>query len=134
MSPRIVQVRHIADYRLELTFTDGTRTELDFRDTVTLAAAGEDGNRRIRLCVVDTGPGIAPENQEKIFEKCWQIDSSVTREHSGSGLGLAISKELTQLLGGGIRVESEPGKGAAFIVVLPIECPETVHRPLPSLT
>jgi len=134
MSPRIVQVRHIADYRLELTFTDGTRTELDFRDTVTLAAAGEDGNRRIRLSVVDTGPGIAPENQEKIFEKFWQIDSSVTREHSGSGLGLAISKELTQLLGGSIRVESEPGKGAAFIVVLPIECPETVHRPLPSLT
>ena len=134
MSPRIVQVRHIADYRLELTFTDRTRTELDFRDTVTLAAAGEDGNRRIRLSVVDTGPGIAPENQEKIFEKFWQIDSSVTREHSGSGLGLAISKELTQLFGGSIRVESEPGKGAVFIVVLPIECPETVHRPLPSLT
>jgi len=102
--------------------------------TVTLAAAGEDGNRRVRLSVVDTGPGIAPENQEKIFEKFWQIDSSVTREHSGSGLGLAISKELTQLLGGGIRVESEPGKGAAFIVVLPIECPETARRPLLSLT
>jgi len=101
---------------------------------MTLAAAGEDGKRRVRLSVVDTGPGIAPENQEKIFEKFWQIDSSVTREHSGSGLGLAISKELTQLLGGGIRVESEPGKGAAFIVVLPIECPETARRPLLSLT
>ena len=63
-----------------------------------------------------------------------QLDSSVTREHGGSGLGLAISKELVQMLGGSIRVDSELGKGSRFTVILPVECPETVNRPLPSLT
>ncbi|HSW44102.1 MAG TPA: HAMP domain-containing sensor histidine kinase [Phycisphaerae bacterium] len=102
--------------------------------TVTLRAVAEADRRRIRMSVADTGPGIAPEEQEKIFEKFWQMDASVTREHSGSGLGLAISKELIHLMGGTIHVESQPGQGATFIIVLPVECPESARRPLPSLT
>lgn len=90
-------------------------------------------NGSVQLSVADTGPGIAPEDQGKIFEKFRQLDASVTREHSGTGLGLAISRELTNLLGGTIRIESEPGKGATFVVELPLESPETGHRPLPSL-
>ena len=84
--------------------------------------------------MTDTGPGIAPEDQERIFERFRQLDSSVTREHGGSGLGLAISKELVHMLGGSIRVDSELGKGARFTVVLPVECPESAQRALPSLT
>lgn len=86
--------------------------------------------RRVRLAVIDTGPGISPEDQAKIFEKFHQLDSSVTREHTGSGLGLAISQELCAMLGGTIRVESELGQGARFIVELPVECPEPAERPL----
>jgi len=89
---------------------------------------------RIRLVIEDNGPGIAPEDQERIFEKFRQLDSSVTREHSGTGLGLAISRELCTMLGGTIRLESEVGQGARFIVELPIEAPENSHRPLPSLS
>ncbi len=86
--------------------------------------------QRVRLAVIDSGPGIAPEDQGRIFEKFHQLDSSVTREHSGTGLGLAISKELCSMLGGTIRVESELGQGSRFIVELPIECPEMAERPL----
>lgn len=93
-----------------------------------------DENRRIRLVVADTGPGIDPDQHEQVFEKFRQLDSSATREHSGTGLGLAITRELSNMLGGNIRLESELGKGATFIVELPIECPEIVQRTLPSLT
>jgi len=102
--------------------------------TVRLEAALRDEEQQIRVVVADTGPGIAPEDQQRIFEKFRQMDASVTREHSGSGLGLAISKELIYFLGGTIRVESELGRGARFIVELPVECPETVRRPLLSLS
>ncbi len=93
-----------------------------------------DDGQAIRLVVADNGPGIDPADQARIFEKFHQLDSSVTREHSGTGLGLPISRELCAMLGGSIRVESNVGEGARFIVELPVECPSTVHRPLPSLT
>jgi len=102
--------------------------------TIRLEAAPLDGGQRVRLVVADTGPGIAPEDQERIFEKFRQLDASFTREHTGSGLGLAISNELCHLLGGTIRVESELGRGARFIVELPVECPEMVDRPFPLMT
>ena len=101
---------------------------------ISLDAAAVDGDRRIRIVVADSGPGIAPEDQERIFEKFRQLDASVTREHTGSGLGLAISKELCNLLGGSIRVDSELGRGARFTVELPVECPKMAERPLPVIT
>jgi signal transduction histidine kinase len=81
----------------------------------------------VRIVVKDNGPGIAPEQQEVIFEKFRQIDGSVTRQHGGSGLGLAISKELIALLGGTIGVDSVPGQGAAFWVVLPTQIQPGQH-------
>jgi signal transduction histidine kinase len=77
----------------------------------------EDG---VRIAVTDRGPGIPPDKQSVIFEKFRQLDASVTRQHSGTGLGLAISKELTTLLGGAIGVNSLPGAGSTFWVMLPI--------------
>ncbi len=91
------------------------------------------GGGRLRFDVVDDGPGIAPEDQEQIFEKFRQLDSSKTREHGGTGLGLAISRELAQMLGGTIRVESEIGKGSRFIVEVPVECSKTSYRPVATL-
>ncbi len=94
---------------------------------VTLRVA-RDAQERVRLAVSDTGPGISPEDQAIIFEKFRQIDQSATREHHGTGLGLAIAKELTRLLGGEIGVESQPGEGATFWVLLPIATPEPSER------
>ncbi|NJL30308.1 MAG: hypothetical protein HC898_01020 [Phycisphaerales bacterium] len=76
---------------------------------------------RLRIDVTDTGPGIAPEMQEKIFEKFTQLDSAVTREHGGSGLGLAICRELSRLLQGKIEVVSDIGRGATFSLVIPLK-------------
>jgi len=73
----------------------------------------------IQFEVSDTGPGIAPENREKVFEKFQQVDASVTREHSGTGLGLAIVRELARILGGTVTVGGEVGKGAIITVLLP---------------
>ncbi len=64
--------------------------------------------------VKDTGVGISPKNQKQIFEKFTQIDSSLIRPFEGTGLGLAICRELTNLMGGEISVESDPGNGSKF--------------------
>jgi signal transduction histidine kinase len=80
-----------------------------------------EGDDRVRISVVDRGPGIELDKQDVIFEKFRQIDGSVTREHSGTGLGLAISRELMSLLGGSIGVQSVLGQGATFWIVLPLK-------------
>jgi signal transduction histidine kinase len=81
-----------------------------------------DGGARVSLAVSDTGMGIPPEAQEKIFEHFSQADESTTRQYGGTGLGLAICKRLVALMGGTLRVESALGKGSRFIVdlVLPL--------------
>jgi signal transduction histidine kinase len=84
---------------------------------VDVASARLDGE--VRVSVVDTGPGIAPEDQERIFEEFQQTDLGAQRE--GTGLGLALSKKLIELHGGRIWVESELGKGSTFTFALPPE-------------
>jgi signal transduction histidine kinase len=93
---------------------------------IDLTAQAFEGNK-VRIEVKDQGPGIEPEKHEVIFEKFRQIDGSVTREHSGTGLGLAISRELISLLGGTIGVDSVPGQGATFWVVLPLKIQPGQH-------
>lgn len=73
----------------------------------------------IRISVKDSGIGIAPENQEKIFEAFTQADASTTRKFGGTGLGLAISKKLCSFFGGQLGVQSELGEGSEFYFDLP---------------
>ena len=76
--------------------------------------------RRVRVSVLDNGPGIAPEDQHRIFEKFQQLDGSPTRALEGTGLGLSICRELTAVLRGELRVDSEPGRGSMFSLTLPL--------------
>ncbi|GAB4517939.1 MAG: hypothetical protein Tsb0010_02120 [Parvularculaceae bacterium] len=71
--------------------------------------------------VADTGPGIPQDQQAAIFERFRQVDGSNTRTHGGAGLGLAISKELVELMGGEIGVDSKPGEGATFWFAAPLK-------------
>ncbi len=75
---------------------------------------------RVRVSIIDNGPGIAPEDQKRIFDKFQQVDSSHTRAHAGTGLGLAIVAELTRLLQGEVQLESELGQGSMFSVIFPV--------------
>ncbi|MGE0596344.1 MAG: response regulator [Hyphomonadaceae bacterium] len=78
------------------------------------------GEGRVRFSVRDTGPGVAPEKQAKIFEEFAQADAGVARRHGGAGLGLAIVKKLAQAMGGEAGLFSKPGQGASFWVELPL--------------
>ncbi len=91
--------------------------------------ARREGNQ-LAITVSDTGVGIDPKHLERIFDAFTQADSSTTRLYGGTGLGLSISRSLAELLGGGLTVESEPGRGSRFTFWLP----DTEIRPIESLS
>ncbi|GAC1418141.1 MAG: hypothetical protein NVSMB5_09380 [Candidatus Velthaea sp.] len=84
----------------------------------------------IRFSVQDTGPGLAPEDKDKLFEAFRQADQTSRRRHGGTGLGLSISKQLAGLMGGTIDVESILGEGSTFWCTIPFEKSD---RPVPQL-
>jgi signal transduction histidine kinase len=78
-----------------------------------------DGRDVIELSVSDTGIGMTPEQQAKLFEEFTQADATTAQRFGGTGLGLAIARKLARMMGGDVTVTSEPGKGSAFTVRLP---------------
>ena len=92
--------------------------------SVTLAVGYEAAAERLTLSVADTGEGLTPGQQAKLFQRFSQVDGSATRRHGGAGLGLAICKGLIEAMGGAISVESHPGRGARFVF--------DIHAPLAS--
>ena len=82
-----------------------------------------DKGEQLRFTVMDTGPGIHPDDQTRIFGEFYQADVSLTRAHGGTGLGLAITEQLVRLMGGRVGFESDAGKGSLFWVELPLALP-----------
>ncbi|HXG62696.1 MAG TPA: ATP-binding protein [Planctomycetota bacterium] len=95
-------------------FTPAGRVELRMG-----VAALNPADRTFFFTVKDTGIGIPPDKHQIIFEPFQQADTSTSRTYGGTGLGLSISRELARLLGGEIRLESEPGRGSTFTLYLP---------------
>jgi signal transduction histidine kinase len=104
-------------------FTDEGRVTISAALATDGAAAGDDGPQRwVEVRVADTGQGIAPENQERIFHEFEQIVGATSR--GGTGLGLPISRKLARLLGGDLTVESAVGQGSAFTLRIPARTDE----------
>jgi signal transduction histidine kinase/CheY-like chemotaxis protein len=134
----LIQAKHL-DLETEVpadlprVFCDGTRIRQVIINLLSNAGRfTERGRIRVRVrrsegevavSVADTGSGIAPEDQEKLFAPFQQVDSSIRRRHGGSGLGLSISKRFVEMHGGKMWLESEVGVGTEIAFTLPLEPP-----------
>jgi signal transduction histidine kinase len=107
--------RRIVQVLLNLT---GNAIKFTDAGEVTINASAHNGS--FTVAVRDTGPGIEPSDQARIFDEFQQVDASSTRAKGGSGLGLSIAKRIIELHGGRIWVESKPGAGSTFSFSLPI--------------
>jgi len=130
---RRLQLRYDVDPTTPHVFGDGTRLGQVVRNlvhnaikftppggsiTVSARRAGDDSDM-VELTVTDTGCGIAPDDLRRVFERFYKADRSRRREGEGSGLGLAIARHTVEAHGGRIAVQSTPGRGASFVVLLP---------------
>jgi signal transduction histidine kinase/DNA-binding response OmpR family regulator/CHASE3 domain sensor protein len=111
---------HTDRQRLEQVLKNLLSNAVKFTETgaVSLTVSTVDGDW-IRFAVRDSGIGIAPDQQDKIFDAFHQADGTTSRRFGGTGLGLSISRDLTALLGGSVEVNSTPGEGSVFTLTLP---------------
>ena len=115
MRADLTRVRQVL---LNLLSNAGKFTE-NGRITLEVDRIGINGAPWMRFRVVDTGIGMTPEQVAKLFQAFAQADASTTRKYGGTGLGLVISRQLCQMMGGEVTVESEPGRGSVFTMLLP---------------
>ncbi|WP_440958600.1 ATP-binding protein [Oceanicaulis sp. LC35] len=120
--------------RILQILTNFAGNAVKFTDAGAIAISGRLlDSTQMELSVSDTGPGIAPDQVDSIFERFSQIDDSVGRHHEGAGLGLTIAQEIAHLAGGEIGVESELGAGSRFWVRLPYRlAAKTQSDPIPT--
>jgi signal transduction histidine kinase len=92
---------------------------INFTDAGEVRVTAASANGQFAVSVADTGPGIPEAEQMRIFEQFHQVENSNTKTKGGTGLGLTIAKQIVEMHGGRIWVESTPGKGATFWMELP---------------
>ena len=108
--------RRLAQVLLNLV---GNAIKFTDKGEVAINATAENGS--FTVAVRDTGPGISPSDQGKIFEEFQQADNSATKRKGGTGLGLSIAKRIIGMHGGRIWVESDVGKGSTFAFTIPVK-------------
>ncbi len=135
-SPIKIDGRHLRQILLNLT---GNAIKFTNKGEIVIGAQfvkGAGGQPFLKCSVKDTGIGIPADRLESVFNRFQQVDSSASRSHEGTGLGLAICRELVELHGGDISVESAPGKGSQFNVTLPVEigidCGDAIDKKTPE--
>ena len=116
-----------------LKFTHDGQVSLIVRCAPT-GAGSEGAGNGVEFIVSDTGIGLREEDQELVFESFHQVDGSTTRSYGGNGLGLAICKELIELMGGSIAMQSQFGAGSTFVVRLPLTPEDTGPEPTNLVT
>jgi signal transduction histidine kinase len=107
-------LNHLLDNAIKFTPAGGVIT------VSARAASGADGQPGVEIAVQDTGIGIPADQQERIFERFYQADSSLTRQYGGVGIGLAVVKQTIEAHGSHVVVASEPTKGSTFRFTLPL--------------
>ncbi len=115
---RIVQIlNNLISNAYKFTSVGGIHVEI-------VKTAQMDNKIELFFMVIDTGIGIAKSDQDKLFQSFTQVDASISRKYGGTGLGLNICKQLAELMGGTIHVDSDLGKGTTFSVAIWVELPE----------
>jgi signal transduction histidine kinase len=118
--PAQLPLAHGDERRLTQVLLNLTGNALKFTDVGGVTIKAEAAADTFTVSVSDTGPGIAPADQARIFEEFQQADSSTTKQKGGTGLGLAIARQIVEMHGGRLWVQSEVGRGATFLFTLPI--------------
>jgi len=122
-----VASRHLLDNAAAFSPAGG-RVRVVLRTVGAQAEAGSEA----QLSVADDGPGIAPADQERIFERFYQVSRGASREHTGLGLGLAIVRRVASQHDGRVSLQCAPGEGSCFTLYLPLAVSTTVHRSAPE--
>jgi signal transduction histidine kinase len=118
--PKDLPTAHGDERRLTQVLLNLVGNAIKFTDKGEVAIRTSTANGTFTVAVHDTGPGIADQDQGKIFEEFQQADSSITKQKGGTGLGLAIAKRIIEMHGGRLWVESELGRGSTFFFTVPV--------------
>ena len=126
--PNDLPTAHGDQRRLTQVLLNLVGNAIKFTDSGEIAIKVAVGDGVYTLSVRDTGPGIDPADQNRIFEEFQQADSSSTKTKSGTGLGLSISQRIVSMHGGRIWVKSAPGRGSTFFVKVPVNVEQQVEH------
>lgn len=109
--------------RVFFNLVDNALTAMSQQEKPMLSISGESNQSEVVLRIEDNGPGVEPEELERIFQRFYRCDKDRSRQSGGSGLGLAICRQIVNQHGGTLKARSEPGKGACFVLTLPVKRP-----------